>query len=252
MADKYELIKAYVEENKADPQKIAASAIQNNISVLDLMQATGYNKAEIEGYFGQANVANKPVTATAEQLAATSKELGLDPVVAQMRAANIPDAEINTYLETAAIATTQAKVDQMNATKQFTDTQAELESMSQQEMAIIRQQQADFEAAQQRLAEQAAAQAAAAKAEQERLAAEAAAYQKQAEEKAAQIKRESEDFERTTAERDVARKRVGRSTVARPLLAGASMPDRAQTLGVGGGMATGQALGATGTLGVGG
>jgi hypothetical protein len=245
-----DLIRSYVEQNKANPEVIATAANMTGLSKIDLMRATGYSNTEIDAFFNASNV--KPAAATAEQRTATASQLGLDATVSQMRAAGITEAEVNSYLDKAAIEVAQSQVNIANENKRFTTAQAELEAMSQQEMAIIRQQQADYESAQRRLAEQAAAQAEAARQEQERLAAEAAAYQKQAEEKAAQIKRESEDFERTTAERDVARKRVGRSTVARPLLAGASMPDRAQTLGVGGGMATGQALGATGTLGVGG
>ena len=174
-----------------------------------------------------------------------------DAVLA-MKQAQISDTEIANFLDTQATAAAQAAAARQQEEATFRQAQTELESMSQQEAALIQRQAADFEAAQQQIAAEAAAQAEAARQEQARLAAEAAAYQKQAEEKAAQIKKEGEDFQRTTAERDVARKRVGRSTVARPLLAGASMPDRAQTLGIGGGMATRQSLGTTGTLGVGG
>lgn len=244
-------IKSYVSKNIDNPQAIADAASNFGVSKIDLMNATGYDSGVIDNYFASSGVVNKPMTATAQQLAGITTELGLDPAIAQMRAAGIADSEINSYLEQAAIADAQSKIDQFNANKQFADAQAELDAMSQREMDAIRKQQADFEAAQQRLAEQAAAQAAAAKAEQERLAAEAAAYQKQAEEKAAQMKKESEDFQRTNAEKDVARKRAGRSTSARPLLAGAGLPDSAPTLGVGGGMATGGSLGSTGTLGVG-
>ena len=179
-------------------------------------------------------------------------ELGLDPAITQMRTAGINEEEINTYIDKAMTENAQAKISVLNSNKQFAQVQAELEAMSQQEMDMIRKQQADFEAAQQQMAAEAAAQAAAARQEQERLAAEAAAYQKQAEEKAAQIKKEGEEFQRTTAEREVARKRAGRSSIARPLLAGAGMTDSAPKLGIGGGMTTGQALGTTGTLGVGG
>jgi hypothetical protein len=171
--------------------------------------------------------------------------------VSAMQAAQIPDNEIATFLDTQATAAAQAAAAKQRDDAIFQQAQSELDSMSQREAAMIQQQAAEFEAAQQQLAAQAAADLAAAQAEQARLAEEAAAYQKQAEEKAAQIKKEGEDFQRTTAEKDVARKRAGRSTVARPLLAGATAGPTAPTLGVGGGMATGSALGSTGTLGVG-
>lgn len=246
-----DVIKAYVEQNRGDPQAIAAAAAAAGVSKVDLMRATGYSSNEIDTYFKAANITNQPVAATAEQRAAVATQLGLDQTVAQMRAAGIADTEINDYLNTAAIQIAQGQVDTANANKQFASAQAELDAMMQQETAAIRKQQAEFEAAQQRIAEQAAEQAAAARAEQERLAAEAAAYQKQAEEKAAQLKTESETFQRTTAERDIARKRAGRSAVARPLLAGAAIGASAPTLGVGGGMSSTGSLGTTGTLGVG-
>lgn len=178
-------------------------------------------------------------------------ELGLNSSIENMKTAGIPESEINTYIDQAMTQNAQFKVAQLNADKQFSAAQAELDAMSQKEMEMIKQQQQEFESAQQQLAAQAAEQMAAARAEQERLAAEAAAYQKQAEEKAAQLKAESETFQRTTAERDVARKRAGRSTIARPLLSGAAVGATAPTLGVGGGMSSTGSLGTTGTLGVG-
>lgn len=246
-----DVIKAYVEQNRGDPQAIAAAAGAAGVSKVDLMRATGYSSNEIDTYFNAANVKTQPVAATAEQRAAVATQLGLDQTVAQMRTARIPDEEINAYLDRAAIEVAQGQVDTTNANRQFASAQAELDALMAQETAEIRRQQAEFESAQQRLAAQAAEQAAAARAEQERLAAEAAAYQKQAEEKAAQIKAESETFQRTTAERDVARKRAGRSTIARPLLSGAAVGAAAPTLGVGGGMSSTGSLGTTGTLGVG-
>lgn len=137
----------------------------------------------------------------------------------------------------------------------FAKSRAEIEAMTLQEQEMIRQQTADYEAAQDRIRAESDAQAQAVALEQAMLQKQLADIQGQQAAEAAKAKANMESMQRTSAEKQAAFKKAGRSAGARPLL-GAATPDSmgqgGQSLGSNSSL-SGQSgsLGAQQTLGVG-
>jgi membrane protein involved in colicin uptake len=137
----------------------------------------------------------------------------------------------------------------------FARSRAEIEALTRQEQETIRQQTAEYQAAQERLQAEAQAQAQQQAMEQAIIQKQLADIQAQQAAEAAKFKEGMEGMQRTSAQKQAASRKAGRSAGARPLL-GAATPDSmgqgGQSLGSDTSL-SGQAgsLGAQQTLGVG-
>lgn len=154
----------------------------------------------------------------------------------------------------------QAELNQMLAqslkadSDAFAKARAEIEAMAAQEQESIRQQTADYQAAQDRIRAETQAQAQAAALEQAKIQKQIADVNAQREQEAAKAKSTMEGMQRESAEKVAASKKAGRTAGARPLLGAATpapMGERSQSLGNEASLGVqGGTLGANQTLGV--
>jgi len=116
----------------------------------------------------------------------------------------------------------------------FAKARAEIEAMSLQEQDLIKQQTADYQAAQDKVRAESEAQAQAAALEQAKIQKQIADIKGQQEAEASKAKSTMEGMQRESAEKMAAAKKAGRTAGARPLLGAAtptSIGQKPQSLG---------------------